>query len=110
MQTNHLKQSIGRKLLLLILPIFLAVGFAVSPAQAGERHERGGRGGVQRAYRGGNRHAFRGGNYGDRGYRHGYYGNRHGRGYWRYRNGHRYWYEDGGYFLSPGGTSINIVL
>ena len=111
MQTNNLKQNIGRKLLLLILPIFLAVGFAAPSAQADDHHRHGGRG-PQHADRGrGYGHAYRGGGYyGGRGYRHGYYSGRHGNGYWRYHHGHRYWYEDGGYFLYPGGTSINIVL
>ncbi len=102
MQTYTLKQNIVRKLLLLILPVLALVGFAAPSAQADDHW-----------HRGGYRHAYRGGYYRGGGYRHGYYGY-HGyrgrRGYWRYYHGRRYWYEDGGFFLYPGGTSINIVL
>ena len=102
MQTSTLKQSITRKLLLLVLPVLLLVGFSAPSARADDHH-RG------HAYRHGYRQGFRNGYYGSRGYRHGYYSHRH-EGYWRYYHGRRYWYEDGGYFLSPGGISINIGL
>ncbi len=111
MQTTTLKQRIARRLLLFVLPALALIGFAVPSAQAGPY--RGGRsGGARHAYRGGGYRggyhgAYRGG-YGGRGYRYGGY--RGHRGYYRYYHGHRYWYEDGGFFLYPGGTSVNIVL
>ena len=110
MQTTTLKQKIARKLLVFVLPALALIGFAIPSAQAAPYHHNGAR----HAYRGGGYHggyrgAYRGGRYyGGHGYRYGGY--RGHDGYWRYYHGHRYWYEDGGFFLYPGGTIINIVL
>ena len=93
-----------RKALLLLLPLLLLVGFAAPSAQARDDH----RGRNHRDSRRTHvvRHYDRGGQY-----RHGSYGSRrHHGGYWRNYHGRRYWYEDGGYFVRPGGVSINIGL
>ena len=102
MKTNAFRQTVTRKLLVLALPLVLLLGFAATSAEARDFH-RG------RSHRG-DRHAYENRGYNGRGYyRHdNFRGRRHHDGYWRYRRGHRYWYEDGGYYVRPGGLSINI--
>ena len=99
MNSSTLKKSLTSKLLIFVLPLLLALGVAAPSAQARDYHHHG------------YRHAYRHGYYGGRGYyRHRGYGDHYRHGYWRHYHGRRYWYEDGGYFLSPGGVSINIGL